>query len=81
MQGTGGHGVPHEQCEQLGRPWLSTDYRIGDILLFHGHTLHKALDNRSKDRMRVSLEYRYQRRADQIDPGSMEFHMKGAFES
>ncbi|MCD9023164.1 phytanoyl-CoA dioxygenase family protein [Cohnella silvisoli] len=80
MQGTGGHGVSHERCEQLGLPWLTTDFRIGDLLMFHGHTLHKALDNRTEDRLRVSLEYRFQRKEDEIDPGSMDYHMKGAFD-
>ncbi|MBB6732179.1 phytanoyl-CoA dioxygenase family protein [Cohnella zeiphila] len=80
MSGTGGHGIPHEKCDELGLPWLTADFRVGDLLLFHGMTLHKALDNRTADRLRVSLEYRYQRRKDAIDPSSMEYHMKGSFE-
>ncbi|BBI34862.1 phytanoyl-CoA dioxygenase family protein [Cohnella abietis] len=80
MQGTGGHGVLHERCEELGLPWLTTDFQMGDLLLFHGHTLHKALDNRSENRLRLSLEYRYQRKVDDIDPGSMEYHMRGSFD-
>ncbi|QJD83766.1 phytanoyl-CoA dioxygenase family protein [Cohnella herbarum] len=80
MQGTGGHGVTHERCKQLGKPWLTADFKAGDLLLFHGHTLHKALDNRTEDRLRVSLEYRFQRKTDVIDPGSMQIHMNGAFE-
>jgi ectoine hydroxylase-related dioxygenase (phytanoyl-CoA dioxygenase family) len=80
MQGTGGHGVSHERCEEMGKPWLTADFKTGDLLLFHGHTLHKALDNRTEDRLRVSLEYRFQRKKDDIDPGSMAIHMNGAFE-
>jgi hypothetical protein len=80
MQGTGGHGVSHERCAELGLPWLTTGFRAGDLLLFHGLTLHKALDNATADRLRVSLEYRFQRAADPIDPGSTEYHMKGAYD-
>lgn len=80
MPGTGGHGVPHDKCEALGLPWLTTDFKTGDLLLFHGLTLHKALDNRTEDRLRLSLEFRYQRAEDPIDPSSQQYHMQGAFE-
>jgi hypothetical protein len=80
MVGTGGHGIPHEKCAELGEAWRTTDFQIGDLLLFHGLTVHKALDNRAEDRMRVSLEYRYQRKRDAIDPSSQQFHMKASFD-
>lgn len=80
MAGTGGHGIPHDICESYGLPWLTADFRAGDMLMFHGLTIHKALHNRTANRLRVSLEYRYQRRLDDIDPSSKEYHMKGAFE-
>jgi len=41
-------------------PWRSTNYEIGDALLFHSLTVHKALPNVTADRMRISLDNRYQ---------------------
>jgi len=42
------------------KTWLTTDYKAGDILIFHSHTLHCALPNYT-NRMRLSVDYRYQR--------------------
>lgn len=39
--------------------WATADYRCGDVLLFHRLTLHRALENRSPDRLRVSADFRY----------------------
>ena len=40
--------------------WVSTDYEIGDVLFFHCLTIHGALPNVTSDRLRVSLDNRYQ---------------------
>ena len=50
----------------IGREWLTTDYRIGDTLIFPALTIHKALPNLTEDRLRVSLDNRYQRVTDPI---------------
>lgn len=49
-------GVP---SERIHRNWLTTDYRPGDLLIFHSLTIHRALPNTS-DRIRLSLDARYQ---------------------
>lgn len=54
--GVGGPGVG--AGPDLG--WASADYRCGDVLFVHGMTLHRALDNRSEDRLRVSADFRYE---------------------
>jgi len=46
--------------EDLGDQWLSNDFEAGDTLIFHSLTAHQALPNLSEDRMRVSLDNRYQ---------------------
>jgi hypothetical protein len=51
--------------------WRSTDYRRGDVLVFHCLTVHAALPNRS-DRLRVSVDYRYSPATDPI--GSLFVH-------
>ena len=51
---------------ELGDEWLTTDYRVGDTLIFPFLTIHKALPNLTEDRLRVSLDNRYQRAEDPI---------------
>jgi hypothetical protein len=69
--GAGGNGV---KTENIGRRWLSTDYRAGDVVIMHSHTVHGALDNHTERRLRISLDYRYQRAQDEVDPSSLKPH-------
>ena len=39
--------------------WVSADFAVGDVLLFHSMTVHKGLPNRS-DKLRMSMDVRYQ---------------------
>ena len=52
--------------ENRKREWHSTDYEIGDTLIFPSLTIHKALPNVTPDRLRVSLDNRYQAVGDTI---------------
>jgi hypothetical protein len=48
--------------DTYGDRWLTTDFRLGDVLFFGMHTLHGALDNHSTiGRCRLSSDSRYQR--------------------
>jgi len=48
--------------QRYGDRWLTTDFRLGDVLFFGMHTLHGALDNHSAtQRCRLSSDSRYQR--------------------
>jgi 1-deoxypentalenic acid 11beta-hydroxylase len=49
-------GIP---LESVPRPWLTTDYHPGDVLVFHNLMVHWALPNRS-DRIRLSIDNRCQ---------------------
>jgi hypothetical protein len=49
--------------------WATTDYRPGDVLLFHCLTSHAALPNHA-DRLRISADVRWQA-ADQPAPAEM----------
>ena len=44
---------------ELAKPWLSTNFEIGDTLFFPALTVHKALPNVTADRMRISLGNRH----------------------
>jgi len=39
--------------------WASADYRCGDVLMFDSLTVHRALENRTADRLRLSADFRY----------------------
>jgi hypothetical protein len=69
--GAGGNGV---RTAPLGLRWLAANYEFGDFVLFHSHTIHGALDNHTADRLRISLDYRYQRAHEEIDPSSLKPH-------
>jgi hypothetical protein len=53
--------------EQFGLRWLTTDFRMGDLLFFTMYTLHASLDNQTADRIRLSSDTRYQLASDPID--------------
>lgn len=59
----------------FGDEWLTTDYRAGDTLIFPALTIHKALPNLTEDRLRVSLDNRYQRVSDPIAEHMLNPHL------
>lgn len=63
--------------EELGADaeWLTTDYQVGDTLIFPALTIHKALPNLTEDRLRVSLDNRYQRVGDPIAEHMLNPHL------
>lgn len=66
----GGRGVPTDDILE----WHTSDYGVGDAVFFHSFTIHKALPNRTPDRLRLSTDNRYQRRGEDIDPTSLLTH-------
>lgn len=66
--GAGGLGV---DTDGLDLTWVSTDYQVGDFVLFQSLTVHKALPNQTKDRLRLSVDYRYQGQSQPITAGSL----------
>ncbi|MEZ4712552.1 MAG: phytanoyl-CoA dioxygenase family protein [Caldilineaceae bacterium] len=55
--GAGGLGV---DADNLGLTWRGGDFAAGDVLIFHSHTVHRAIPNRTADQLRISVDYRYQ---------------------
>jgi hypothetical protein len=54
--------------ERFAGRWLTTEFAAGDVLIFGMFTLHCSLDNTSPvDRIRLSIDVRYQRAADPVD--------------
>ena len=64
--GAGSLNLENEVCDAVGSEWLTTDFGIGDTLVFPALTIHKALPNLTEDRLRISLDNRYQRITDPI---------------
>ncbi len=45
------------------------------MLFFHSHTVHKALPNDSPDRLRLSVDFRYQSAAEPVCDQALEPHL------
>lgn len=58
---------PRQLRHDLGGRWLTTDYRLGDVLIFTMFTLHASLDNQSPNRLRLSTDTRYQLASEPVD--------------
>ena len=61
--------------DELDGEWHTADYEIGDTLIFLALTIHKALPNLTEDRLRVSLDNRYQAIGDPIAEHMLEPHL------
>ena len=57
-----GAGSLAVDTEQQAGPWATTNYEIGDSLIFHSLLLPQALPTATADRLRVSPDNRYQAR-------------------
>lgn len=73
--GAGSLDLDSSSYEELGHAWYSTDYKIGDTLVFPALTVHKALPNLTEDRLRVSLDNRYQAIGDPIAEHMLQPHL------
>jgi ectoine hydroxylase-related dioxygenase (phytanoyl-CoA dioxygenase family) len=51
---------------RLGGRWLSTQFRMGDLLTFGMYMVHGSLDNAS-NRIRISTDSRYQLASEPVD--------------
>ena len=61
-------------CDR-GHTWHEADLAAGDILLFNSLTVHRALENRTGDRIRLSVDYRYQPADEPVDQGTLAPHV------
>lgn len=70
-KGAGGFAVPLCPSET---EWMECDYEAGDVLTFPSHTVHKALRSQFKDRIRLSMDVRYQAADELVDNSSLNPH-------
>ena len=57
--------------DPLDGAWVSGDFSAGDAVIFHSMTVHKGVPNMS-NRLRQSVDFRFQRMSDPITPASCE---------
>jgi ectoine hydroxylase-related dioxygenase (phytanoyl-CoA dioxygenase family) len=53
--------------------WVGGDLQLGDALVFHSLTVHRALPNRGQA-MRLSVDYRFQREGEPLTEGCLKPH-------
>jgi hypothetical protein len=63
--GFGAGGI--EITDALDGSWVSGDFALGDVLIFHSMTVHKGVPNRSQ-KLRMSMDVRYQLVSDPFNP-------------
>ncbi len=61
-----GAGGLRSHFEEIGGEWVSNPFEVGDVLFFHSQTVHRGLPNLSGNRIRLSVDYRYQRASDPV---------------
>ena len=59
-----------EITDPLDGSWVSSPFEQGDVLFFHSMLVHKGLPN-TADRLRLSVDARFQKVGDPIAPGSI----------
>ena len=72
----GAGGLAVDESELAGH-WLSANYEAGDALIFPSLTVHQALPNYTEDRLRISLDNRYQAQGEPIARHMLEPHLTG----
>lgn len=70
--GAGGAGVDTADDTE----WFTTDYRAGDVITFHSYNVHQGQDNKT-DRLRLSVDFRYQPASQAVHPTSLLPHNTG----
>ncbi|OQA45289.1 MAG: 1-deoxypentalenic acid 11-beta-hydroxylase [Chloroflexi bacterium ADurb.Bin325] len=76
-QAEGAGGLEAILCD-VGLPWIEENYRVGDVLTFISTNVHKSLPNQLGDRVRLSVDYRYQPADEDIEEKSLQPHMQVA---
>ena len=57
---------PYEMVDRFGGQWQTTEFRMGDVLIFGMFTMHGSVNNTS-NRFRLTCDTRYQRADEPVD--------------
>ncbi|MCC5877822.1 MAG: phytanoyl-CoA dioxygenase family protein [Candidatus Sumerlaeia bacterium] len=69
----GAGGLETHMCAR-NYTWLETDFQAGDVLTFNSLTVHKSLKPQRRDHVRLSMDYRFQPAAEEIEQASLKPH-------
>jgi len=72
MKGAGGSGIEGANIRGTRR---TADFRAGDVLFVHSLCIHASSPNQTGDRMRLSVDYRYQPMSKPVSKSSLLPHM------
>lgn len=64
--------IPPDMAEQCR--WVTTDFQMGDVLLFPAFSVHASLHNGSEFFMRLSVDFRWQQEGEPLTPIVLEPH-------
>ncbi|MFT4822215.1 MAG: hypothetical protein ACI9DH_001738 [Halioglobus sp.] len=68
-----GHRQTSLSAQAQSLDWVGGDVKLGDVIIFHSLTVHRALPNNS-DRMRLSVDYRFQAEGEDITQSCLTSH-------
>lgn len=68
-----GHRQSSLSAQAQSLDWVGGDFELGDVIIFHSLTVHRALPNNS-DRMRLSVDYRFQAEDEDITESCLTSH-------
>ena len=66
--------IPPEMAEECR--WVTTEFAMGDVLVFPSLAVHAALHNVSEFHMRLSVDFRYQLEGQPLTAGCLEPHFQ-----
>ena len=73
-------GAQRIYADEIEGEWHTTDYEVGDSLIFLALTIHQALPNLTEDKLRVSLDNRYHALGDPIAEHMLAPHLSSSSE-
>jgi hypothetical protein len=78
----GAGGIAVQRCgeETAAEIWRRGPFRAGDVLTFTAMTVHRALPATRRDRIRLSMDVRYQAISEPIEAKSLGNHLECAWE-
>ena len=66
--------IPPDMAEECR--WVTTEFAMGDVLVFPSYAVHASLHNVSEFFMRLSVDFRYQLEGEALTPGCLEPHFR-----
>ncbi len=78
VEASGAGGITVQRCDDeiATETWRRGEFLAGDVLIFTAMTVHRALPARRRDRVRLSMDIRYQALTEPIESRSLGNHLE-----